>query len=344
MKFRALRFLFIFAFLDLLTDPIIMLLRYGEIQDYFYPFNNFQHFLIFLSSNLTNFSYALIVYAFFYYLFPKQKWKYLVFGIFLSFLIPFALRFFLEQILYDFLFGFSNYPDDPTFSAFSRDNYFYAIRYVAYGIAYYLIHFALFKEEQKNELKEANQKMEMSLLRSQINPHFLLNSLNNIYSLVYQKSDQSLEAIDKLSEVLKYSLYEKKEMVLLEDEMKQVYKIIDLYKMRFDYPIIIKTEVNLDKEKCKIPPFIIIPLIENAFKHGDLKDRNQPVEIKIQTNNNWIKVDVKNKKANQAKDSVGGIGLDNIRRRLNIIYPDQHEFQINETELNFSVHIKIPTS
>ena len=141
---------------------------------------------------------------------------------------------------------------------------------------------------------------------------------------------------------MKYSLYEKKEFVTIEEELKNVHKIIELNKLRFDYELPIKMEVGQNIYSFEIPPFTIIPLIENAFKHGDLKDHSSPMKINIGLIDNFLQINVINKKGNHLKDDVGGIGLENIQKRLELIYPNNHEFTTSLKNNVFEVFIKIP--
>lgn len=343
MKFNALGLFICFWIYDLISDPLKELIRTGQVSDYFYAFESLNKFIVFVSSNLSFLMFAFMSYAAFYFFFPKKKWAYLILSLIMTAVIPIVVRFLLEQVLYHHLFDYTNYPLHTTLGTFARDNYYYATRYIIYGTTFYLITYALFRERQEKGLIIENQKMELSLLRAQINPHFLLNSLNNIYSLIYKNSDQSLQAVEELSGVLKYSLYEKKEAVPLKREMEIVDKMIDLNKIRYSYPLAIRKNIQAGIGHHKVPPFLIIPLIENAFKHGDLKDQNTPLNISIKKEKDTIHVEVTNKKGQQKKDKLGGIGLENIRKRLKLIYPKNHEFLINDED-SFQVTIKIPAA
>lgn len=312
------------------------------MKDLFYWTKSQRGFLHLLSGNISMFLYALIAYAGFYFYFPKRKWAQCAGVVIAACILPIIVRYIWEEVVYEVIFGFHNYFDDTTNMFYFRDNLYFAFRYVTFGIVFYLIRYAIFNEGQKNKLSNENRKMELNLLRSQINPHFLLNAMNNIYSLVYQKSDKSLDAIDTLSGVLKYTLYEKDELVSLEEELKHVDKVIEINKLRFAYDLPIIKKVDPHLINAKIPPFLILPLIENAFKHGDFKDAKRPLKINVQSGYNQIDIHIANKKGDFYKDKVGGIGLENIKKRLQLIYPDNYTFETSMKDDTFNVHLIIP--
>jgi len=272
-------------------------------------------------------------------LYPKKKWFLLTIGIILSLVIPILIRNLIEQHLYPSIFGFQNYFGH-TWISYLRDNLYFSFKYIVTGIGFFLITYSFFKEKRAHALEIENQKMAEAQLRSQVNPHFLLNSLNNIYSLIYQKSDKSLEAVDKLSDILKYTLYTKKEKVQLKEELDQLDQYFDLQKMRYDFPVEIKKEIDPAVLNFEIPQLLLLPLIENAFKHGNLKD--SPVLFNIKPDADFLKVEVSNKIGLKEKDSSSGIGLDNVQKRLELIYDSKAYFNAQVIDEDFLVDIKIP--
>ncbi|MBC8046165.1 MAG: histidine kinase, partial [Fimbriimonadaceae bacterium] len=166
------------------------------------------------------------------------------------------------------IFGEVNYKGDFKLGYYFTDNIYYGLTNGSVGIIYFFIVYSMRQLREKNELIIQQQKAELTFLRSQINPHFLFNSLNNIYSLIYQRSDKALSAVQKLSELLRYMLYEEKETVLLDDEIKYLENYIDLQKIRYDYEIPFNMEIKNPSQKIMITPLLLIPFVENAFKHG----------------------------------------------------------------------------
>jgi len=280
-------------------------------------------------------------FAFFKYYRFKKYFK-LVTGIFLAIFLPIILRYLFEQIFTDVLFGAANYNRQMAFKDYVIDNVFFALRFMPVGVLFYFVEYGIFKQQREQELIIENQRLEMSMLRSQINPHFLLNSLNNIYSLVYHKSPHSLEALDRLTELLKSSLYEKKEKVLLRDEMKLVDNYIVLQKLRYDFDIHVLIEIDHKLDDQLIPSFTILPLVENAFKHGQIKEAAHPFMLAVSSFDSKLIIKAKNRKSQKLKDAHGGVGLDNLKRRLALMYANADVFELKDNAEVFEVCIKLP--
>ncbi len=186
-------------------------------------------------------------------------------------------------------------------------------------------------EKIKTNLENEKLLSELAFLKSQINPHFLFNSLNNIYSLAYQKSDKTPEAILKLSEIMRYMLYESNEdKVALVDEIRYLENYIELQKLRFKDSSYIKFEIIGDAKAQKITPLVLISFVENAFKHGIATDKEVPISILLHIEHGKLFFKTVNKKSNLNKDDTGGIGLQNVRRRLDLLYKDQYELHIED--------------
>ena len=186
-------------------------------------------------------------------------------------------------------------------------------------------------EKVKSNLENENLIAELAFLKSQINPHFLFNSLNNIYSLAYQKSEKTPEAILKLSEIMRYMLYESNEdKVELSNEIRYLENYIELQKLRFKDNIYIKFEINGDPLGLMITPLVLISFVENAFKHGIATDSENPISIVLNLSDGKLLFHVSNIKSAMNKDITGGIGLQNVQRRLSLIYKDQYCLQIDD--------------
>ena len=160
----------------------------------------------------------------------------------------------------------------PAYALFLTTTFFISSIFIIYGIVFYFIRYSYYKELQQRELLLQNRQSELSFLRSQINPHFLFNSLNNIYSLAYQQSERVLPAIAGLSDLLRYMLYDANEKVPLEKELEYIRKYIDLQRLRFEQPVKAEFIVPAIPAKFLIPPLLLIPFVENAFKHGEFSN------------------------------------------------------------------------
>jgi sensor histidine kinase YesM len=199
-------------------------------------------------------------------------------------------------------------------------------------------------QKYKNELIKQQQASEISLLRSQINPHFLFNTLNNIYSLVYNKSEEAPEAVMKLSSLMRYMLYEANtELVPVQKELEYLNSFIELQQLRLNRKGFVDIQVNGSMDNKSIAPMLLIPFVENAFKHGD-KTPFPGIKIKLNLLTDQLVFEVENfvKPAPASiNDESGGFGLENIRKRLTLLYPDKHELSISPSSDIFSIRLTI---
>lgn len=203
------------------------------------------------------------------------------------------------------------------------------------------------RKKERNEELAVSEKLqsEMKFLKSQINPHFLFNALNNIYSLTITGSEHSSEMILKLSDMLRYILYECNEsMVPIENEWKYIENYIEFQKLKSKDELNIQMEFNDEITGALIAPMILIPFVENAFKHSKVEDAELGwVNISLNNNAESIILQVENGVPQQKhnKDEVGGIGLENVKRRLELAYFESHDLIINHTPTKYSVILRI---
>ena len=191
-------------------------------------------------------------------------------------------------------------------------------------------------EKRRNEIEKEKITNELSFLKQQINPHFLFNSLNSIYSLSMNKSSTTTDAILKLSSILRYMLYETdKNMVLLNQELEVLENYIELQSMRLTDKVKVEYKINGNPDNYKIPPLLLIPLVENAFKYGTDNQNESFINIEVKLKENKFELVVRNKIViNQKNNSMfeeGGIGIQNIKRRLELIYENEHTL-MNESQ------------
>ncbi|UBM62092.1 histidine kinase [Candidatus Sulfidibacterium hydrothermale] len=198
------------------------------------------------------------------------------------------------------------------------------------------------QEKERKELEKQQLLSELSFLKSQVNPHFLFNSLNGIYALAIKKSDKTPDAILQLSELMRHMLYESdKEQVDLEKETAYLENYIQLQKLRLPPEVQIHFQAEGNLSGKKIAPMLFIPFIENAFKHGvDTNGGN--IQIKLQVKENRLSFDMMNRISKaQNKDTVSGIGLANVRKRLDLLYSGRYHLEIKESNGNFIVHLHL---
>jgi two-component system, LytTR family, sensor kinase len=206
-----------------------------------------------------------------------------------------------------------------------------------------------FKNEQKNlALINEQQAAQLQFLKAQINPHFLFNALNNVYSLTLAKSNDAPKMLLKLSDLLRYVIYEsQKETVDLAREAQSIGQFIELFQMRSEAPLRIQFTTAGNLSGVRIEPMILIPLVENCFKHCDF-DQNPAAFTKIQleTTPQYLRFFSQNTfdKTDKQKDAVGGVGLENIRRRLALRYGERFDLVFGDNVGVFTVELKIEIS
>lgn len=261
-----------------------------------------------------------------------------IFGMILAFILA---RYTMEEVLYPLLFNIKNYPKNVNIIFYALDNVYYAVVYITLGTLIFLFDQQLLTQKKQAALKEESTRAELAFLRSQVSPHFLFNSLNNIYSLSYKKSDKAPDAILKLSELTRYMLYEKQDQIALEKEWNYIQNFISLQQLRYDFPMNVTVKSTGNLGQMKIAPYLLIPFVENAFKHGDVQNKEQPLAIELHGNEKEIFFSVVNKIGSQQKDKDGGIGLENVRRRLQLLYPARYELVIDKQNDIFKIVLKI---
>ena len=211
-----------------------------------------------------------------------------------------------------------------------------------FGIARHIYNYIKLKQASQLLLIE-KQQAELNYLRSQTNPHFLFNTLNNIYSLARDKEDLAPESILKLSKILRFMLYETGgEYIAIEQELKIMSDYIALEKLRYDESLRINFNQDIEDMKQAIPPLLLIPLVENAFKHGVSETRGHPfVDIHLSINKRQLTFIVKNSTEASGEGRVKeNIGLSNLRRQLELLYKD-YNLSVQQGVADFIATLKI---
>jgi len=202
------------------------------------------------------------------------------------------------------------------------------------------------KEREKNLVKE-KLETELKFLRSQTNPHFLFNTLNNIYGLARRKSDDTAEAVMKLSKLLRFMLYESRNpLIKIEDEIKMLDNFINLEKIRYTKKLTVDFKREIDNEQEQVSPLLLLPFVENAFKYGVNAEEHSKIDIEIICNEENIVLYVFNNKVTVqlTTDEQSGLGIGNTRKRLNLLYPSGHQLTIRDNRENFSVTLQLKRS
>ena len=189
-----------------------------------------------------------------------------------------------------------------------------------------------------------NLKTELSFLRSQVSPHFLFNVLNNIAALARIKSDDLEPTVMKLSVLMRYLLYETDEdKVIIKNEAEYLRDYIDLQKQRYGEELTLQVLFDLKEEWQTIEPMLLIPFVENAFKHGGGLIQHPDIYIHLEVDNNELHFIVRNKfeQHETIKDKTSGIGLANVKRRLELLYPGKHNLLMNKENGWFTISLKL---
>ena len=212
-----------------------------------------------------------------------------------------------------------------------------------FGIIRHIYNYTKLKQATQ-QLRIEKQQAELNYLKSQTNPHFLFNTLNNIYSLARDKSDLAPESILRLSKILRFMLYETGgQYISIEQELKIIDDYIALEKLRYDDSLHVNFNHDIEDMKQAIPPLLLIPLVENAFKHGVSETRNQPfVDIHLSVNKRQLAFVVKNSieefpGEGKVKENIG---LSNLRRQLEMLYTD-YNLSVQQGASVFTTTLKI---
>lgn len=255
-----------------------------------------------------------------------------------------AFRYVMEYYFFIPVLNFDNYNGHPySVSRYLTNVFFvYFPSYFVYGLVYLFIGAWYKTRHRQQELEKEKAAAELTFLRSQLNPHFLFNSINDIYSLTYQQSEQAPAALLKLSDILRYMLREGREDTMpIQSEIEYLENVIELQRISTKGVACINFNIEGYIGNQKIATLLLIAFVENAFKHGVLTDPESPVDITLLATNEEINFKVQNKKNRDKKDKTAGIGLNNVSRRLDLIYPDKHNLTIDDQPGSYSVNLKL---
>ncbi|MDO3641295.1 sensor histidine kinase [Mucilaginibacter sp. L3T2-6] len=257
-----------------------------------------------------------------------------------------SLRYLLEYHFFLPVLGFDNYGGHPWPVKDYIENifFYYFPKYFIYGQLYFFAENWYKDKQLKEELQKEKSTAELAFLRSQINPHFLFNTINDIYSLTYQKAERAPEALLKLSELLRYMLREgNADLMPLRQEIQYLENAIELQRISAKGKAYIHFEMEGDAGDQQVASLLFIPFVENAFKHGILNEPEHPVTIALTAAGESISFSVCNKRNNYQKDHTGGIGLNNVKRRLGLVYPGRHRLEINDGDEFYRVNLVLRT-
>lgn len=253
-----------------------------------------------------------------------------------------GLRYFVQEVWFWHWLGIKNYYEGTTIPYYIYDNLYYGGILIIMSTLYWILD-DNFKSQKENLILIEEKKMaQLAFLKNQVNPHFIFNTLNNIYSLVSSKSEKALPSIEKLSQLMRY-MYKDSEaqQVSLQDEIDYIKSFIDLQCIRLSNVDSIKYSFSGNFGQNKIAALLLIPFVENMFKHGILNKVENPLEIHITIEKGILYLKTSNYINTLHKDEASGIGLDNVTKRLLLLYPSKHTLKIEIKENIYTTSLQI---
>ena len=284
-------------------------------------------------------------YAHYHLIIPKiyNSKKYILYG---------AILIFIFGFLCSFAIPFKNLlPDPHVHSKVELSNLQYFLRELRQNFFFFIgvlfASLALKLNHQWKQIEQEKLNAELSYLKAQINPHFLFNTLNSIYSLALVKSDSTPKAILELSSLMRYVISESKEkFVPLEKEIDYIKNYIDLQKLRLDDTVSVSFTTEGEIKNKEISPLMLIPFIENAFKHGVNPEENSIIDIFLIVQGENLLLKVTNALVTRITDSFtkSGFGIENAKTQLSLLYPNKHSLTLEEANHCFIVTLKLNIS
>ena len=295
------------------------------LPDYFFFYTNIYHIALFYINA--------------YFLYPKlctKKWWWLYLPVLLAIL---AVSYYAK------LYGLNLFHPGTVLTQYNKKIIFFPpIAFLIAGVIYRLVKDRIDFERVEKEKRAERLVSELKFLRSQISPHFLFNMMTTMISLARQKSDLLEPSLLKLSDLLRYMLYESgKEKFPITDEILYLKSYIDLQQMRFGEDTDLRLEIKGDDSPCYIEPMLLVPFVENAFKHGIGTVANPFIKIVIEIKGEQLLFLISNNYTgrNLSKDKDSGIGLDNVKNRLELLYPGKYRLLLNDTGSVYTVRLNL---
>ena len=307
---------------------------------------------------LLQLTFALATMSLFYYCYlfvfgqglRPGRWPLLVLGLLGTPLVFATSRYLLEEILLPLLVGFRNYTPGTTLLYYVQDNAYYLPTPIVLAGAAVLVRDAFVREKERENqlqiqlLEQAKTQAELAFLRTQINPHFLYNTLNYLYATAYPVSEALAEAVLRLADLMRYLLHESPDdQVELSREVEYLDNYLALHRLRFEENFFVHFEqTGLPPDGQRVAPLLLIPLVENALKHGVVHQAAHPVEIRLALPApGWLAFTVRNRISPHQKDATTGVGLPNIRRRLALLYPGRHALRVRDDGIIYEAQLEL---
>jgi len=248
----------------------------------------------------------------------------------------------IEEVIYPAVLGFHNYSPGTTVTYYIFDNLFFGSPMIVVSAALWAGWAAVQRERENRQLRGEKRAAEVAFLKTQINPHFLHNTLNMLYSMAYPVAKPVANAILKLSELMRYMLHDTPDgRVGLEQEIDYLHNYLALYRLRFPDSFFVDFAVTGAPAGRRVAPLVLIPFVENAIKHGVLDNPANPVRIRLNVEGESLQFDVENHRSDNQKDFATGIGLPNVVRRLELLYPERHVLRVGSEGERFTASLRL---
>jgi len=274
----------------------------------------------------------------------KKKIPQFIIAVLILFLVYSILRYVLDEIVLFNIIGIHNYFEGSrTFGYYIMDNSYYAIKAILFSTSLYLLFEYIDNNDRIHSLQLEHKKAELNLLKTQLEPHFLFNTLNTFYTELVDTRPETAKDIHRLSQLLRYVTYEThKDFMPLNRELKFVDDYIHLQRKRFEENLFLEYEVEGFISDQPFPTLVLIHFVENLFKHGVLNDIKNPATLEIRITEQEISVYSKNKISNTENYSRNGIGEVNLEKRLNAIYGSKFKLIFSQNSSVFEGRLLIP--
>ncbi len=293
----------------------------------------------------------ILVYVNIYVLFPKFILKKNYAKYLLSFLLVLCVFYVIRtELIYSFI-NENVWPEsDSPQKAYSFNHILVVFLTGIYDVALVttikLTADWIFERKRTEQLQKVQLRTELNFLKTQIQPHFFFNTLNNLYALSIEKSDKAPEMILKLSEIMQYVLYDAKEpKISLLKEINYINNYLELEELRFGKSVTYELDIIGNIDDIFVPPLLFLPFIENCFKHGTKENDRMKVKINFEKISEQLVFSVKNnfnEHSETIANSKHGIGILNVQRRLKLLYNENYKLKTNIFEQEFNVNLKIP--
>ncbi|MEE9363668.1 MAG: histidine kinase [Cellulophaga sp.] len=278
---------------------------------------------------------------------PKYlgKNKFLWYGVAFVFMIfLFAgVRFVLEEVIFFKITGFHNYGfNDTLFSRYMFDSFYYVLRACLYSSIVFLLFRFIKNKDRIHQLEIENGQAQLTMLKSQLGPHFLFNTLNSFYSELYDTKPETAKDIMKLSQLLWYVTYESEaDFMPLNKEITFIKDYLYFFKKRYETNFYVDFKIHGDVGTQQIPSLVLIHFVENLCKHGVINDPDNPAGISITLQDNSLTIKTRNAINMAEKYMDSGIGSINIQKRLNVLLKGEYELKSEENDGMYTSFLKI---